>query len=158
MTENKHINPEHFAGNLTEEEIRHLAECPRCRLLFADYVETKERIRAPGHLKASILEKSREPNVALVACSNHLSRRLQFFYVSLRVGAAVLCSLTLLFLGPALAPDRQAVVLGKQQISHYEEISEEWQKQYRRVESFTGRLNELFLPDKEVSRYDEKEK
>ena len=159
MTEKKHINPEHFSGKLTEEEIKHLAECPRCRLLFTEYIEAEELHPAPVHLKTSVLEKIREPDVAIIAGSNRLSRRLQLFYFSLRVGAAVLCSLSLLFLAPPLNADiRPGKYMEEKKTSRYEELSDRWHNQYKRIESFTGQLNELFLPEKEVSRYDKKEK
>ena len=88
MEKQQHINPEYFKTGLSPEEYSHLAACPFCCEQFADYIENQELITAPAHLKSSIMERSRDLDVQIVAGSNHLSKRLQLFYFSLKVGAA----------------------------------------------------------------------
>ena len=46
---------------------------------LADMVETQGLIKAPSNLKASILERSRQMDVQLIAHSNRLSKKLELF-------------------------------------------------------------------------------
>lgn len=101
--EKQHINPVHFKTGLTPEESAHLAGCHFCREQFADFIEKQELITAPAHLKSFILERSRDLDIQLVAGTNHLSKRLQLFYFSLKVGAAVLGSLSMLVFLPGVS-------------------------------------------------------
>ena len=53
-------------------------------------------------MKSEILSKLNRPEVQIIAKSNRISKKLELFYFSLRVGTAVLCSLALLSFAPAL--------------------------------------------------------
>ena len=67
MEKQQHINPEYFKTGLSPEEYSHLAACPFCCEQFADYIENQELITAPAHLKSSIMERSRDLDVQIVA-------------------------------------------------------------------------------------------
>ena len=53
-------------------------------------------LTAPARMKSEILSKLNRPEVQIIAKSNRISKKLELFYFSLRVGTAVLCSLALL--------------------------------------------------------------
>lgn len=129
--EKQHIEPERFRSGLTREEYQHLSACPYCREQFADYIEQQELLTAPVHLKSSVLERCKDLDVRIIAGSNQLSKRLQLFYFSLKVGAAVLCALTMLTLLPGFSRDlylRQAAdktgrTYSERQWSYYESVN-----------------------------------
>ena len=102
------LPPVSYTHLLSPEEYSHLAAYPFCCEQFADYIENQELITAPAHLKSSIMERSRDLDVQIVAGSNHLSKRLQLFYFSLKVGAAVLCALTMLTILPGVSREISA--------------------------------------------------
>lgn len=158
MDRQTHISSSRFHGILTEEEQKHLASCPRCQSALADYIEREALLPAPRHLEASILEKSRSHTVQLIADAGHLSRNMQMLFYSLKVGTAVLCSVSLLFLASALNQDAVFEKTQQRQAVRYESISDGWQRRYERVESITGQLDALLHFNREVFRYDKKEK
>ncbi len=61
---------------------------------FADALEAQGLLRAPKDLKTSILDRSRHMDVQLVAATNRFSRKAELFFYGLKVGFAVVCSLT----------------------------------------------------------------
>lgn len=67
-------------------------------------VETEGLITAPAHMKQEILERSRRMDVQLVVQSRRLSKKMQLFFYSLKVGAAVAMALFMLFLVPKELP------------------------------------------------------
>ena len=163
-----HIPRIRYSGTLSGPEQSHLASCPYCQAAFWDYIEKEETIRAPGHLKASVLARSRDLDVRLASGPSRLSRKLSFLWFSLRVGTAVLCSLALLFLtplltaggpGPDLAASQTAYeTAGRRRAARYDEITRRAQQQYESVERFSWRLEQLPYLNREVSNYDEEEK
>lgn len=158
MDRQTHISPSRFRGILTEEEQKHLASCPWCQKALADFVEEEALLHAPRHLEASILEKSRSHRVQLIAGAGRLSRNMQMFYYSLKVGTAVLCSLSLLFLASSLNQEAVFEKTQQRETIRYESISDGWQRRYEHIESITGQLDALLHFNREVFRYDKKEK
>ncbi len=154
--EKQHIDSKRFKDNLTQEECAHLASCPFCRERFADYIETQELITAPRHLKSDILERSRNLDVQLIAGTNHLSKRLQLFYFSLKVGAAVLCALTMLTILPGLSREISARQDAAARQSHTRSESQWFY--YDTVNYLTEQLGKLSNINMEVFKNDEKEK
>lgn len=157
MEKQQHINPEYFKTGLSPEEYSHLAACPFCCEQFADYIENQELITAPAHLKSSIMERSRDLDVQIVAGSNHLSKRLQLFYFSLKVGAAVLCALN-------HADDSPRQVSGKFQPdrmrgqTEFKFRSEQQWSYYETVNYLTEQLGRLSNINMEVFKNDKKER
>lgn len=157
-----HISPERLKGSLkgrlSDRELKHLAVCPWCREALSEAAAGKELLTAPRDLKSSILERSRKLDVQIIAGSNQLSKKLQFFYFSLKVGAAVLCSLSLLFLAPNLAESSARRAADELTGDHYGQLSEQHWEYYKHIEQLTGQLHQLSNFNLEVFRYDKKER
>lgn len=153
-TVRQHIEPSRFSGRLSPEEIEHLASCPWCRDAFAGFIEKQELVRAPASLKASVLERSQGLDVQIIAGSNHLSKKLQMFYYSLKVGAAVLCSLALLTIAPNLASNPAARAV--QPVQKNQEAGQ-W-GYYEKVDHFTKQLNRLVNLNMEVMQHDKEKR
>lgn len=158
-----HISPGRLKGNLrgrlSDRELKHLAVCPWCQNALSEAAAARtELLTAPRDLKSSILERSRKLDVQIIAGSNHLSKKLQFFYFSLKVGTAVLCSLSLLFLAPNLAEDSARRAAREMTGSRYGQLSEQHWEYYKHIEQLTGQLHQLSNFNLEVFRYDKKER
>lgn len=158
-----HIPPERLKGNvrghLSDRELKHLAACPWCRDALSEAASAPEELlTAPGDLKSSILERSRKLDVQIIAGSNHLSKRLQFFYFSLKVTTAVLCSLSLLFLAPNLAENSARRAAKELENGRYGQLSEQHWEYYNHIDRLTGQLHQLSNFNLEVFRYDKKER
>lgn len=69
---------------------------------FADSLEERGRLKAPANLKASILERSRQPDVQIIAGSNHLSKKMQLLRYSLKISFAAACSIGVIIAMPRL--------------------------------------------------------
>lgn len=152
----KHIEQIRLKEKFSDAELKHLASCRYCQNQLADYVEQFELIDAPKNLKASILERSKRPEIQFIAGTNHISKRLQFFYYTLKVSAAVLCVLTMLIVAPdvskrleirALELSSEAVQDSNRQLEYYDKIND-----------FTAQLNKLSNLKTEVNSYDKKER
>lgn len=154
ITVKQHIEPSRFSGRLSPEEMEHLASCPWCRDAFAGFIERQELVRAPASLKASVLERSRGLDVQIIAGSNHLSKKLQMFYYSLKVGAAVLCALALLTIAPNLASDPAARAIRPIQKT---QEAVQW-GYYEKVDHFTKQLNRLVNLNMEVMQHDKEKR
>ena len=100
--ESGHIDPGRPVSSLSREELAHLSSCQFCREQIALQTEKQELLAAPARMKSEILSKLNRPEVQIIAKSNRISKKLELFYFSLRVGTAVLCSLALLSFAPAL--------------------------------------------------------
>ncbi len=159
-----HLKPGRPISSLDSAEREHLFSCPFCQARLAEYVEKQELVRAPAHLKAEILSRCRQPSrkSAVPAVSRPvrrpLTKRMELFFYSLRVGAAVACSLMLLAFMPTLSgrADRMAEAADKfpaPYIRHDIPITESLKE---RVSDFTEQLNRLM--NLEVFRYDKTEK
>lgn len=152
----KHIDPQRFKKVLTKDELHHLSVCRFCREELTEYVEAEEIILAPRDFKNSVMEQSRRLDVKLIAGTNHVSKRLQLFYFSLKVGAAILCVLTMLTIAPELSRQLEGYAVKVE--SKSEEPPQNTWNYYEKVNNLTARLNRLSNKNMEVFDYDKKEK
>lgn len=67
-------------------------------------VEQEGLISAPRHMKQEILEHSRRIDHQLVRETRQTSKNMQLFLYSMKVGAAVITALLILFLTPSELP------------------------------------------------------
>ncbi len=79
-----------------EEMALDLSEAER----FADRLEQQGLLNAPRNLKASILERSRQADIQLIAGSNHLSKKMELIRYSLKVSLAAACSIAMIVTVP----------------------------------------------------------
>ncbi|MCI9384696.1 MAG: hypothetical protein HFI24_10930, partial [Lachnospiraceae bacterium] len=63
-------------------------------------VEKEGLIKAPAHMKQEILERSKRLDYQLAVTTRKVSKQMQLFFYSLKVGAAVVTALFLLFMVP----------------------------------------------------------
>ena len=87
------------------------AECNKIRDLD-DYteqlirqVEAEGLIRAPVHMKQEILERSRRVDYQVAVATRQVSKQMQLFFYSLKVGSAVVTAIFLLLMVPRELPD-----------------------------------------------------
>lgn len=66
--------------------------------------EAEGLIKAPAHMKQEILERSRRMDYQLAVTTRKASKQMQLFFYSLKVGAAVVAALFLLFMVPREIP------------------------------------------------------
>ena len=92
------------------------AECNKIRDLD-DYteqlirqVEAEGLIQAPVHMKQEILERSRRVDYQVAVATRQVSKQMQLFFYSLKVGAAVVTALFLLFMVPKEIPQAEPMV------------------------------------------------
>ncbi len=69
---------------------------------LADLVESKGLMTAPANLKSAILERSRQTDVQMIAGANRLGRQAELLFYGLKVGAAVVCSISLILAAPLI--------------------------------------------------------
>ena len=69
--------------------------------------EAEGLIKAPAHMKQEILERSRRVDYQLAITTKRLSKQMQLFFYSLKVGAAVAAALFLLFMVPKELPQTE---------------------------------------------------
>lgn len=67
-------------------------------------VEAEGLIQAPAHMKQEILERSRRVDYQVAVTTRQVSKQMQLFFYSLKVGAAVVTALFLLFMVPKELP------------------------------------------------------
>lgn len=72
-------------------------------------VEAEGLLHAPVHMKQEILERSRRVDYQLAATGREVSRQMQLLFYSLKVGAAVVTALFLLFMVPRELPKAEPV-------------------------------------------------
>ena len=73
-------------------------------------VEKEGLIKAPAHMKQEILERSKRLDYQLAATTQKVSKQMQLFFYSLKVGAAVVTALFLLFMVPKEIPQAEPMV------------------------------------------------
>ena len=73
-------------------------------------VEAEGLIKAPAHMKQEILERSERIDYQLAVTTRKVSRQMQLFFYSLKVGAAVVTALFLLFMVPKEIPQAEPMV------------------------------------------------
>lgn len=142
-----HIDPKRPVSSLSRKELAHLSSCRFCRQQMALQAEKQELLAAPARMKSEILSQINRPDVQIIAKSNRLSKKLELFYFSLRVGTAVLCSLALLSFAPALSGP----------VQNLKEVRQEEKGTVWKASSyFTEQINRLL--NLEVFKYDKKER
>lgn len=144
----KHIEPETNYNRVTKEELQHIASCPYCLEELADFIEKEALISAPKPLKATIMAQSKRLDVQIIAGSNHISKQLQLFYYSLKVGAAVICALFLLSIVPEFS--RQMTETAIKSTYTAEQSAEPRMAYYETVDYLTKQLNKLSSKNLEV--------
>jgi hypothetical protein len=109
MTETKqHISPEMLTqfhkNELSKEDyfmvLEHISNCTYCADLFAQSFDENQLIQAPHYLKDSIMEKAEKQVKLPLPSISRISRRKQLLFYSLKVCAATLGALMLLFFSP----------------------------------------------------------
>lgn len=70
-------------------------------------VEAEGLIKAPAHMKQEILERSRRLDYQMAVTTRKVSKQMQLFFYSLKVGAAVVTALFLLFMVPKELPKEE---------------------------------------------------
>ncbi len=117
---------------------------------FADYLEERGLLSAPANLKSSILEKSRQPDVQIIAGSNHLSKKIQLLRYSLKVGLAAACSIGFIIAMPRL---KGRYALFPQTLS----TVPVYVGAYEKIQEWNGKINEFSKSffHMEVPLYDE---
>lgn len=68
-------------------------------------VEAEGLLPAPVHMKQEILERSQSLDYQIRVQTRQIPKKLQFFYYSLKVGAAVVMALFLVLMVPKEMPD-----------------------------------------------------
>lgn len=96
--DNRHIDPNH----LVPKDLEHIMSCDFCADALADYMEGHELLTAPKNMKDSILMRSRQANIQVIAKSNEISKQLQLFYYTLKVGFATVMVFSFLIFAPKL--------------------------------------------------------
>lgn len=151
----RHIDPLHFNERLTQEEQEHLRTCRYCLEQLADHVENHELLTAPNDLKLLVMERCKRPDIQIIAGSNHVSKKLQLFYFSLKVSAAILCALTLLVAAPDFSKHLQV-----ERIKSEYSVSapaRQW-KYYEKASELAVQLNRLSNQNMEVFNHDKKKR
>lgn len=117
---------------------------------FADYLEERGLLSAPANLKSSILEKSRQPDIRIIAGSNQLSKKTLLLRYSLKVSLAAACSIGVIAAMPRLHDRYQISPQASSRVPVYVEA-------YEKIQEWNGKINEFsksFL-HMEVPLYDE---
>ena len=73
--------------------------------------EAEGLIKAPVHMKQEIMERSRRMDYQMAVTTRKVSKQMQLFFYSLKVGAAVVTALFLLFMVPKEIPQAEPMVL-----------------------------------------------
>ena len=84
-------------------------------------VEAEGLIKAPAHMKQEILERSRRMDYQMAVTTRKVSKQMQLFFYSLKVGAAVVTALFLLFMVPKELPKEEPVVAPSEAARQQEE-------------------------------------
>ena len=84
---------------MTEEELAAYTE----KLIWQ--TESAGLVPAPGHMTQEILGRSRGLDYQIRVQTRQIPKKLQFFYYSLKVGAAVVMALFLVMMVPREMPD-----------------------------------------------------
>lgn len=117
---------------------------------FAEYLEKRGLLKAPGNLKSSILKRSRQADVRIIAGSNHLSKKTQLFRYSLKVSLAAACSIGVIIAMPRLYSRYTVAPHSSPRLPVYVEA-------YEKIQEWNGKINQFSksLFDLEVPLYDE---
>lgn len=158
-----HIDPKRPVSSLNRKELEHLSSCRFCRQQIALHTEEQELLTAPARMKSEILSRISRPDVQIIAKSNRISKKLELFYFSLRVGTAVLCSLAILSVAPALQSPVQRPAEARPEAVSYEQQpgspargAAKGGVVWEASSHFTEQLNRLL--NLEVFKYDKEER
>lgn len=91
-------------------------------------VEAEGLIRAPKHMKQEILQRSQRVDYQLAIQSREISKKMQFFFYSLKVGAAVVTALFMVFAIPKELPTAEGSVPEASSWGQEESIGEKLNK------------------------------
>ncbi len=105
MSEHNHISKEaltafhnnQMSAGEKEAFLEHICSCNFCSEVFADSMK-ENLIKAPIDLKANLLRAVRQPEARLAKHAREVSKRMQLFLYSLKVGTAMAGALLILFL------------------------------------------------------------
>lgn len=155
MDEKQHIN---LSGDglrrMDTDALEHIASCSFCADQLAAYVEEHAMLTAPKHMQDSILARSRQLDVLVIASSNRASKKMQLLCYSLKVGFAAAFALGLLLWQPETM---QFSLLPPVTLESHESSS---RPLYDKAQQITDKINgfskQLF--QSEVTFYDEQEK
>lgn len=116
---------------------------------FADYLEERGLLSAPANLKSSILERSRQPDIQIIAGSNRLSKKMLLHY-SLKVGLAAACSIGFIIAMPRLNDRYSFFPQTLSRVPVYVGA-------YEKIQEWNGKINEFSKSffHMEVPLYDE---
>lgn len=113
---------------------------------FADTLEERGLLSAPANLKSSILARSRQPNIRLIASSNCLSVKTQLLRYSLKVSLAAACSIGVIIAMPKLH-DRYSVSLqALSRVPVYVEAYEKIQEWNKKINEFSKTFFHMEVP------------
>lgn len=116
---------------------------------LADLVESQGLMKAPINLKSSIMERSRQLDVQVIAKSNLASKKLELFYYGLKLSAAVAVSVCFILIAPTLN-QRSYRTMGQDFISRrQEQLSDTYAPIHERfsdqLKDLSGAAQEFFL-------------
>lgn len=90
-----------YRGDLPLDEqlevLEHISSCEYCAAAFAEVAEKMTLMKAPANLKSSIMHQAGALPVQLQTRKYALSKNMQLMLYSMKIGAAVLCSIIMLF-------------------------------------------------------------
>lgn len=109
---------------------------------LADLVEGRGLMTAPVNLKDSIMERSRQLDVQVIAKSNMAAKKLELFYYGLKIGAAVAVSVCFILVAPSLA-GRQLCEPGQDTVSYSQDDTLSSSVRVPIHERFSSRLKDL---------------
>lgn len=105
MIENHHISDDRYLAfqqnRLDEEErikfLMHISQCDYCSERLAGFMEA-DTLPAPPDMKMNILAASKKADVQIVKNAVEMTKRMQLFLYSLKVGAATIGAFIILLL------------------------------------------------------------
>lgn len=103
---------------------------------LADLVENQGLLSAPANLKSSVLARTRQLDIKLVAGSNRLSKKLALWYYEVKVTLAVACCVGFII----SAPGAHKKYLSNPVHTEANEIIQEFSE---KVDGFSKRLWEM---------------
>lgn len=142
--QNLHLTEKDFSEGLTPGQWAHIAACSRCADLFAEYMEARPLLSAPMDFQESVMKRSRQADIVMISKTNQISKRLQLFYYSLKVGFAVVCALFLLAVTPVSAGHFPQRLSPRWQSGHLWTIPKPEVSLNRRMQDITADLNDIF--------------
>lgn len=103
-------------------------------------VEAEGLIQAPAHMKQEILERSARMDYQIAVTTRKVSKQMQLFFYSLKVGAAVVTALFLLFMVPKELPQTEPVAPSEAARQQEETLN---QKLNNGMQEFNRMLNDM---------------